>query len=61
MRTDVMRFTWAQLRGSTAAAARDKRQRLAKLALAVRTAFGADAAGWQQYQTLMAGHAPARP
>lgn len=55
-----MRFTLAQLRGFTAAAARDERQRLADLALAVRIAFGADAAGWRQYQNLMTGPAPAR-
>lgn len=56
-----MRFTLAQLRGFTAAAARDERQRLADLALAVRIAFGADAAGWQKYQNLMTWAAPARP
>ncbi|WP_313493759.1 hypothetical protein [Stenotrophomonas sp.] len=57
----MMRFTLAQLRGFTAAAARDERQRLADLALAVRIAFGADAAGWRQYQNLMTGLAPAHP
>lgn len=56
-----MHFTLAQLRGFTAAAARDERQRLANLALAVRIAFGADAAGWQQYQNLMAGTGTAQP
>lgn len=56
-----MRFTLAQLRGFTAAAARDERQRLADLASAVRIAFGADAAGWRQYQNLMTGQVPARP
>ncbi|MPS46177.1 MAG: hypothetical protein E2597_18845 [Stenotrophomonas sp.] len=51
----------AQLRAFTAAAARDDRQRLAELALAVRVAFGADAAGWQQFQNLMTGITPAQP
>ncbi|HEL3863063.1 hypothetical protein JAK63_08490 [Stenotrophomonas maltophilia] len=45
----------AQLRAFTAAAARDDRQRLSDLALAVRIAFGADAAGWQQFQNAMTG------
>lgn len=50
-----MSYTLGQLRAYTAAAAKDDRQRLADLALAVRIAFGADAAGWQQYQSLMTG------
>lgn len=54
-------YTLAQLRAFTVAAAKDDRQRLAELALAVRVAFGADAAGWQQFQNLMTGTAPAQP
>lgn len=54
-----MRFTLAQLRAYTAAADRDERQRMAAFAVAMRVAFAADAAGWQQFQQSMTGQAPA--
>ncbi|MEJ6328649.1 hypothetical protein Q2B95_08275 [Stenotrophomonas maltophilia] len=53
----MLTYTLAQLRAFTAAAARDDRQRLSDLALVVRIAFGADAAGWQQFQNAMTGAA----
>ncbi|WP_075676129.1 hypothetical protein [Stenotrophomonas sp. TD3] len=57
----MLSYTLAQLRAFTAAAARDDRLRMADFALAMRVAFGADAAGWQKYQTLMTGAGPVHP
>ncbi|KRG43055.1 MULTISPECIES: hypothetical protein [Bacteria] len=57
----MLSYTLAQLRAFTAAAARDDRLRLVDFALAMRVAFGADAAGWQKYQTLMTGGDPVHP
>jgi len=47
----------AQLRGFTAAAARDDCDRVAQFAVATRMAMGAEAGDWQKYLAALSGQA----
>lgn len=56
-----MTYTLAQLRGFTAAAAQDDRDRIAELAVATRMAMAAPAADWQQYLAALRGQSQPFP
>lgn len=52
-----MTYTLAQLRGFTAAAAQDDRDRVAEYAVATRMAMAAPASDWQMYLAALRGAA----
>ncbi|HHA2690797.1 TPA: hypothetical protein ACOEPG_002775 [Stenotrophomonas maltophilia] len=56
-----MTYTLAQLRGFTAAAAQDDRDRTAEFAVAARMALAAPPADWQMYLAALRGQAGTPP
>lgn len=56
-----MTYTLAQLRGFTAAAAQDDRDRVAEYAVATRMAMAAPASDWQMYLSALRGQAGTPP
>lgn len=56
-----MTYTLAQLRGFTAAAAQDDRDRIADLAVATRMAMAAPPADWQLYLAALRGQSQPPP